>query len=714
MNIAIDLNVLSQLNTTESRTIHDICDKLSVCGINSKVKVPQIVVIGEESSGKSSVLQAISHLRFPTGENGCTRFATQVVFRQAPETRIDITIIFEDKSKGSRTLQNSGFQEDDLAHLIEEAKGIMEINRAGKDFSKDLLRLEIEGPQVYPLSLLDLPGLPNSDKSPENIEILQSIADSHLDNKDNIFLVVISPNKPLSEQAALTKCRLFDPHGERTIPIITKPDLMRPGTVEERNYIKSAMNRESMNHFSLGWHVLCSRREEEPSSLSRDATEDQFFRDSAWSCIPLVDRGVASLRKKLSHALYQHMRRALPLVVEDIDWKLHFRESDMEGLGSPRSTPEEMRSFLISVASDFQRVVQDGIYGRYHDSFFLSQHGEITKLRAQIRDLSQTFDYVMRFRGPEYDIGQPNTDKPERRKPPKHLIRFIEHYDRDEFEETKSITKEEFIYKVVEGVIFNRGVDFPGSHINDCARRLLQHQVSAWNIIAIRHAELVFEVAKAFVDRVFQFVFGPRCFNGGIEAILTTCVDPFFDEKKVVMQAKVNELFKPYEQGFAFPLDLDGCREFSQRSGYRLAERVYNLMTAKAPTSDDERKEEKVARQMIREAVASEKDSEIRASGIYDVIDIMSIYYEYYASRYSDGLSSFPLLVLLIAPAVMLKMLDLVLPHAVGFSRPTSSESDGIDWKQYNLRSINGALAQLVARQIPVNFEGSLVNTLDS
>ncbi|KAG5802611.1 hypothetical protein H9Q74_013622 [Fusarium xylarioides] len=268
----------------------------------------------------------------------------------------------------------------------------MEINRAGKDFSKDLLRLEIEGPQVYPLSLLDLPGLPNSDKSQENIETLQSIADSHLDNKDNIFLVVINPNKTLSEQAALIKCRLFDPHGERTIPVITKPDLMRPGTVEERNYIKSAMNRESMNHFSLGWHVLCNRREEDLGSLSGDATEDQFFRDSAWSCIPLVDCGVANLRKKLSHALYQHMRRTLPLVVEDIDWKLHFRESDMEGLGSPRSGPEEMRSFLISVASDFQRIVQDGIYGRYHDSFFLSQHGEITKLRAQIRDLSQAFD----------------------------------------------------------------------------------------------------------------------------------------------------------------------------------------------------------------------------------------------------------------------------------------------------------------------------------
>ncbi|KAF5725082.1 interferon-induced GTP-binding Mx [Fusarium mundagurra] len=551
-----------------------------------------------------------------------------MVAHDLPLTRIDITIIFEDKSKGSSTLQNSDFQEDELAHLIEEAKSIMEINRAGKDFSKDLLRLEIEGPQVYPLSLLDLPGLPNSGKSQENIEVLQSLAGRHLDNKDSIFLVVINPNKTLSEQAALTKCRLFDPHGERTIPIITKPDLMRPGTVEERNYIKSAMNRESMNHFSLGWHVLCNRREEEPSSLSRDATEDQFFRDSARSCIPLVDRGVANLRKKLSHALYQHLRSTLPLVVEDIDWKLHFRESDMEGLGSPRSGPEEMRSFLISVASDFQRVVQDGIYGRYHDSFFLSQHGEITKLRAQIRDLSQAFDYVIRSRGPEYDIGPPNTDKQERRKPPKHLIEFIEHYDRDEFEETKWITKEEFISNVVERAIFNRGVDFPGSHTNDFVRRLLQHQVSCWNIIALRHTELVFEVTKAFVDRALQFVFGPRCFNGGVEAVLTTCLDPFFDEKKVVIEAKINELFKPYLQSFAFPLDLDGYREFSQRSGDRLAERVFNLMTADVPVPSDDRKKEKVARKMIREAVTAEKDREMRESGMHDVIDIMSIYYE--------------------------------------------------------------------------------------
>ncbi|KAK2674730.1 Dynamin [Fusarium oxysporum f. sp. vasinfectum] len=211
MDIAIDLNVLGQLNTTESKAIHDICNKLSVCGINKRVKVSHIVVMGEESSGKSSVLQAISHLRFPTGENGCTRFATQVMFRQAPETRIDITIIFEDKSKKNRSLQNSGFQEYDLAHIIEEAKTIMEINRTGKDFSKDLLRLTIEGPQMYPLSLLDLPGFPYSDKSQENMEILQSLIGCHLDNKDNIFLVVINPNKTLPEQEVLRKSRWFDP-----------------------------------------------------------------------------------------------------------------------------------------------------------------------------------------------------------------------------------------------------------------------------------------------------------------------------------------------------------------------------------------------------------------------------------------------------------------------------------------------------------------------
>lgn len=628
MDIAVDLDVLGQLNTTESKAIHDICDKLSICGINKRVKVPQIVVIGETSSGKSSVLQAISHLRFPAGENGCTRFATQVIFRQAPETHIDITIIFEDQSKKPRTLQNSGFQGDGLAHIIEEAKSIMEINRPGKDFSKDVLLLDIEGPQMYPLSLLDLPGLPSSDESEENIEILQSLVGSHLDSKDNIFLVAINPNKTLSEQAVLRNSRLFDPHGERTIPIITKPDLMRPGSTEERNYIILAMNRESMNHFHLGWHVLCSRREEEPSFLSRYETEDQFFKESAWSCMPPVDRGVAKLRKKLSHALYQHVRRTLPLVVEDINWKLHFRESDMEGLGSPRSSPEEMRSFLISVASDFQRVVQDGIHGRYQDSFFLSQHGEITKLRAQIRDLSQAFDHVMRFRGPEYDVRPPNTDNPEGHKPPKYLTRFIEHYDRDEFRETRCITKEEFINKVVKKVIFNRGLDFPGSHTQDFARRLLQHQISSWKEIALRHTELVFEVTKAFVDRALQFVFGPRCFNGGIEAILTTCVDPFFDEKKVVLEAKLDELFKPYQQGFAFPLDLDGYREFSQRSRDRLAERVYSLMTAKVPFPPDDPKKEGLTRQMIREAVAAEKDSERRASGIDDVIDIMSIYYE--------------------------------------------------------------------------------------
>lgn len=92
MDVSLSPDVLNQLNTTEARALHDISDSLSACGVGRIVNLPQIIVVGEQSSGKSSVLEAISHVRFPVEGGVCTRFATELVLRQANETRVDVSV----------------------------------------------------------------------------------------------------------------------------------------------------------------------------------------------------------------------------------------------------------------------------------------------------------------------------------------------------------------------------------------------------------------------------------------------------------------------------------------------------------------------------------------------------------------------------------------------------------------------------------------------
>lgn len=68
-------------------------DKLFACGVGELIDLPQIVVVGDQSSGKSSVLEGLIKKPLPRDSGLCTRFATQIVFRRSSEEHISVSII---------------------------------------------------------------------------------------------------------------------------------------------------------------------------------------------------------------------------------------------------------------------------------------------------------------------------------------------------------------------------------------------------------------------------------------------------------------------------------------------------------------------------------------------------------------------------------------------------------------------------------------------
>lgn len=53
----------------------------------------KLVVVGDQSSGKSSVLEGLTDLPFPRDNGLCTRFATHIIFRRAEKSSITVSII---------------------------------------------------------------------------------------------------------------------------------------------------------------------------------------------------------------------------------------------------------------------------------------------------------------------------------------------------------------------------------------------------------------------------------------------------------------------------------------------------------------------------------------------------------------------------------------------------------------------------------------------
>ena len=70
----------------------DKIDKLFACGVGDHIDLPQLVVVGDQSSGKSSVLEGLTNLPFPRDSGLCTRFATHITFRRSVTKSISVSV----------------------------------------------------------------------------------------------------------------------------------------------------------------------------------------------------------------------------------------------------------------------------------------------------------------------------------------------------------------------------------------------------------------------------------------------------------------------------------------------------------------------------------------------------------------------------------------------------------------------------------------------
>lgn len=100
-----------------SSVLLDRIDKLFASGVGDYVSLPQLVVVGDQSSGKSSVLEGLTKLPFPRDSGLCTRFATQITFRRARESNISVSIIPDKNSTEEHVAALKAWTRSDLKAL---------------------------------------------------------------------------------------------------------------------------------------------------------------------------------------------------------------------------------------------------------------------------------------------------------------------------------------------------------------------------------------------------------------------------------------------------------------------------------------------------------------------------------------------------------------------------------------------------------------------
>uniref|UniRef100_A0A3B3SH95 Dynamin-1-like protein n=1 Tax=Paramormyrops kingsleyae TaxID=1676925 RepID=A0A3B3SH95_9TELE len=200
------------------------------------IQLPQIAVVGTQSSGKSSVLESlVGRDLLPRGTGIVTRrpLILQLVHVD-PEDRRKTDENGTEVEEWGKFLHTKNRIFTDFDEIRQEIEGETDrVSGVNKGISDEPIHLKIFSPHVVNLTLVDLPGItkvPVGDQ-PKDIEVqIRDLILKHISNPNCIILAVTAANTDMATSEALKLAREVDPDGRRTLAVVTKLDLMDAGT----------------------------------------------------------------------------------------------------------------------------------------------------------------------------------------------------------------------------------------------------------------------------------------------------------------------------------------------------------------------------------------------------------------------------------------------------------------------------------------------------
>jgi len=359
------------------RIVNKLQDVFSVFGeqqltdLPQIVNLPQIVVVGTQSSGKSSVLESLVGKSFlPRGTGVVTRAPLVIqMIRYTEETR--------------KSMLKSNNTEDN-ENITEWVEFLHKPNLFYFDF--DMVRSEIEcetnnlagcnkgitNKQIvlrihtnrYDLTFVDLPGITKvavGDQPDDIDEQIQKLILSYVKQSNSIILAVVTANTDPSTSESLQIAKKLDPDGIRTIAVVTKLDLIDEGTLQDTKDLLCGQRIP----VKLGIIGVVNRSQKdivENKSMDATLTSETEFLKTNYPDI-CTKHGNKALARTLQMILISHIKKVYP--------KLKIELEEMKNkLGKKLlvlHTPDNKISFLIGLLKDISKSYEDTMNGNQND-----------------------------------------------------------------------------------------------------------------------------------------------------------------------------------------------------------------------------------------------------------------------------------------------------------------------------------------------------------
>lgn len=312
-------------------------------------QLPKIVVIGGQSSGKSSVLEAVVGRDFlPRGTGIVTRRPLELQLETASDPNA------REFGEFGHLPGQQFFDFEEIRKEI-EAETRRHTERRGTIVSPVPMTLRIVSPHLPGLSMVDMPGLTKVpiDGQPKSIvSELENMAREYVKHENVIILAVTPANADLATSDALRMAREVDPTGERTIGVLTKLDIMDPGT-NCRDVLEGAAYR-----LRNGWIGVVNRGQRDIDSrmdMGAARRREMDFFKGAKDYASLTNVGTEYLATDLSVKLVASVRRQLPNISGFLNRSIMDLNREVDAMGGPAATGRgEMVHAVLTLARKFE------------------------------------------------------------------------------------------------------------------------------------------------------------------------------------------------------------------------------------------------------------------------------------------------------------------------------------------------------------------------
>eukprot|EP00002_Diphylleia_rotans_P023286 TRINITY_DN4579_c0_g1_i1.p1 TRINITY_DN4579_c0_g1~~TRINITY_DN4579_c0_g1_i1.p1 ORF type:complete len:837 (-),score=163.55 TRINITY_DN4579_c0_g1_i1:123-2633(-) len=307
-----------------------LVDKLNSADLDVETKdiLPRVVVIGDQSAGKTSVLEMYAEARiFPRGGGEMmTRSPIQVTLTEGVERVAQFT-------KEDRVYRLNDPR--DLQNLRDEIELRMRNSvSADSTVSDSVISLVVRGSK-HRVVLVDLPGVIGSTTSgmaPKTKGQIEELCRRYASNPNSVILCIQDGSADAERSNVTDLVKEVDPEGSRTIFVMTKLDQAEKNIPPKR--IKDTLEGRLVNLNALGYFaVICGTSNPNSSIPEIKNAERLFFKTSKLFSNNIVKPsqfGMDELARAIDAAFWEQVRQSVYEQLDIINHELIRREMEFE------------------------------------------------------------------------------------------------------------------------------------------------------------------------------------------------------------------------------------------------------------------------------------------------------------------------------------------------------------------------------------------------